>query len=75
MDARDVPVVELNELELCPRSPGSVVVRLEERFGSREAVPDQRTDQRTELALGIRTYPDDSIPLVEHDERRGFSAP
>ena len=66
----DVAVVELDELEWLARPTGGVVVRLEERLGAGEALPDTRSDERAELALGTGTHPDDAIPLVEHDEWR-----
>ena len=69
-DARDLAVVELNELGRLSRTAGGVVVRLEEGLRTGKAIPDQGSDERPELTFGVRTYPDDSIPLVEYDERR-----
>ena len=69
-DARDVPVVELDEGERFAGTASSVVVRLEEGLRAREALPQTSTDQRAELALGLRAEPDDAIPLVEHYEWR-----
>ena len=69
-DARDLAVVELDELGRLSRTARSVVVRLEEGLRTGKAIPDQGPDERPELTFGVRTHLDDSIPLVEHDERR-----
>ena len=69
-DARDVAVVELDELELLSGPPRRVVVGLEERLRPGEAVPHHGSDERAELTFGVGTDPDDPIPLVEHDERQ-----
>ena len=69
-NARDLAVVELNELGRLSRTARSVVVRLEEGLRTGKAIPDQGSDERPELTFGVRTHPDDSIPLVEYDERR-----